>query len=152
MKRPKTVYLLVGFYLLLVLLEAGMFFQPRIDLFKGAERLVSPWSPLVGRSTDQAILVATALPMIVSLIGIWLGKSWGRNLSLAFCILVVIYLFLNLLKVFTIFVEGEFRSGNALLYGVKLAGLMMFVFAFYLSLRPELGRFCGVYPRERPRI
>jgi hypothetical protein len=84
----------------------------------------------------------------MAMVGIWRGKSWGRNLSLALSAAVIILIARVQIKIFTILEASDFNGWNAFAYLGYFTLMAVFVLVFYVSLRPEVGRFCETYPRE----
>lgn len=147
MKRPLAVYLLVGFWGLFLTIDLLFIFQGRTAVL-GNNLIYSPWLYLPAWK-DKLILISIGIIIALLMLGVWLGKSWARNLTMALCALVVSINGISIIRVFNIFSSDEFRMyGRAVTIYFGLALIIFFLIGFYLTLRPEVGRFCGAYPQK----
>jgi len=146
MKRPLPVYLLVGFWGVLLAIDLLFIFQGRTAVL-GNEQIYSPWRYLPDWK-DKLILISIGIAPAAVMVGVWLGKSWARNLSIALCAFVILSNGKVLLEVFSISSSDDFVGLTKFATFVALGVLLFFLAGFYFTLRPEVGRFCGVYPRR----
>ena len=146
-KRPWSVSLLVIFYSGWLLLDILFLVYGKAGLF-GNPLLKSPWSgqpPLLGKAIPLFICVV----MFLVITGLWYGKSWGRNLAFAVNLVFMFSMFFGIASVLKILSpETRLFGWHRVQLYLDLLFLGVFAFAFYFGLRPEVGRFCGIYPEK----
>jgi len=146
MKKPWAIYLLAGFYALILVLIALMFFHVRSDLH-GHRYWFSPWAGL-GSFKEKIILFFIAILPFFAMIGLWQGKKWGRNLSLALCIYPITATGLHFLQIFAILEPEKFTGFDLFVKIIYVLVFLILIIVFCLALHPEVGRYCHIYSKD----
>ncbi len=147
MKRPLSVYILSGFYLLL------FFFWLLLVIFGELNFFPLAFYQLIwkGYQTSKSFQLVVWTHLLFSWLcgyGILRGRSYGRNLSLALSLLVIVYTFKNVLYVFTAVQPAMLSLLPRLQVYWRLLILFIASLILYLTLLPSVGRHCGIYPKK----
>ena len=148
MKRPKSIYFLTFAYLLVVMFVLALITAGQKG-FPGFRVLKSPLSSNLSFMADKAILIAVGIFILSIAVGIWRGASWARNLSLLSTGLISVISGTSFLKIFTIFSAKELTGFLGFLYILDVLVMLISAFLFIITLRPEIGRFCKIFPEKQ---
>jgi len=147
MKRPAAIYVLAGIYLLLLMASLAYLVSKNFMPGTYLQYLGIMWVLGLSDLATQIVIMLYCLMLLFTVIGLWQGRPWGRNLSI---VISLIYMFILLMHI-----TGTLKVLHpaSSLYGWTLAELYLelmatgaFLFIFYLALRPDVGRFCKSYP------
>jgi hypothetical protein len=148
MKRPKSIYFLTFVYAMIGMLVIALIIVGQKGL-PGIPLLRSPFYPRFSFIEDKVILIAVGILIFLVAAGIWRGASWARNLSLLLTGVIAVIGGTGFLKVFTIFSSSDLLGLWSLLYIAEAVEMLISAFLFYVTLRPEIGRFCKIIPEKQ---
>ncbi len=149
MKRPLSIYLLTCFYgiwavLLLLLLLGGIFnssFGIPIDI-KGL------WNVFKKHLSFQLLWIAFFLIALLSCWGFWKARKYAYVLSIFFCLSFIFISFLKILSSFTKLNLSALRGLTRVEIYIAILILLITSSILYLTIRPEVGRYLGIYPQK----
>ncbi len=148
MKRPTAVYIASVIYGIIgaILLAAAIAGQFNTDALAGFGFL---WRAPVKDSVLKSAFWMVTIMFLLAAYGLFTGKKWGRNLSLLLSLLVMASTFYDIIAVFAITMRSMLTGFPALLLWVRIAIMAAASAIFYITLRPEVGWFCRVYPQDQ---
>jgi hypothetical protein len=147
MKRPAAIYLLVVFYQVMLMLSLAFLVSGSAKPGTRLTFIRLLWS--IGLPEFITYLIVLLYCVIFALIiwGLWKGLPLGRNLAIVVSLALMFYPGSILIKVFTVVNAMDLMGWAAAQLYIALGLAVIFAFVFYLALRPDVGRFCKVYPR-----
>jgi hypothetical protein len=147
MKRPAAIHILAGFYLLMMMASlaylVSSIFMPGTVL----QYLSVMWVLGLPDLATKIVILLYCLMLLLAVLGLWEGRPWGRNISFTVCLVYIFVLLTHITSTLKILTpsSGLYGWTVAQLY-IELMATGVFLFIFYLGLRPEVGRFCKSYP------
>jgi len=145
MKRPASIYLLVIFYGAILLGLLWLLIPGNFGL--SVSRLQRDlWEYALQRFNLSLWIYSFIL--LITVYGLFRGKSYGRNLSFLASLLPALVFGGVVVRIFAVASRADFSGFAPLFLYVSLFFFLLFLIPFYLSLRPEVGRYCQIYPEE----
>jgi len=147
MKRPLSVYILSGFYLLIFFFWLLLVIFGELNFFPLAfYQLI--WKGYQTSKLFQLVVWTHLLFSWLCAYGILRGRSYGRNLSLTLSLMLIIRSFLKTLYAFTATKPTMLSPVPRTRVYLNLIFLGIASLILYLSLLPSVGRHCRVYPKK----
>jgi len=152
MKKPFVIYFLVIVYAGIFLLLGGFLASGLAHILSPLPKLQLLWNSIFPNSGARVVTAVICALLAVLAYGLWRGRPWARNLSLVVNIIFVINMVISLLPNFTILKLDDLKGWPRAVAYFELMFLGWFFLMFLITLRPEVGRFCKVYPEKSIRV
>jgi len=145
MKRPASIYLLIIFYVLFLLGLLWLLIPGTLGLSVSKSQK-DLWEYVLQRFS--LFLWIYSFILLITVYGLFRAKSYGRSLSFLASLLPILFFGNGIIRIFAISSRAEFSGWTPLIFYVSLFFFLLFILPFYLSLRPEIGRYCRIYPEK----
>lgn len=148
MKRPAAIYVLVLFFLSIFVYSMTFLVSKFVIPNSGLQIPLFVWTFGMSESITFLWIFLSCLVLAAVIHGLWQGRPLGRNLALVIVLDIMVYLAIRLVDVLNVLIADDLTGWTLFSYYLMLGFLAIFGFMFYLALRPDVGRFCKVYPEK----
>jgi hypothetical protein len=149
MKKPVAVYFLSMVYGCAAFIAGGFLVAGLVHALSFFPAVEKFWKFLYGSLDFQLLVGLVSSLFLVLAYGLWQGKPWARNLCLVVNLFFTVNLLMALLPNFTVLKLEDLTGWPRAVAYIQLMLLVSFLGLFLISLKPEVGRFCKVYPEEK---